>query len=314
MRPHALLTVIANPYAGRHGRLARLDAALALLTQRGWRVERLTTGAPGHAQELAAHAAAAGSDCVLVCGGDGTINEAVNGLAGSETALAVLPAGTVNLWAKEVGLPTEPERAVRLILSGERRRVDLGRAGERYFLMLASVGVDAYAVQAVTAERKRRWGRYAYAAAGIADLLSHGGRPLAIEAGGIRFRGRALAPVIGNTRLYGGLLYATHLARIDDGLLDLRVYAGTGARQLLPQLVRTIAGRPPRADEVYLQKRELRIAGPRSLPVQADGEHIGALPMTFRAVPTALTVVVPRGLRSPLFTPKPEQPAAAAPG
>ncbi len=311
MRPHALLTVIANPHAGRRGRLARLDAALERLPEHGWRIERLTTGAPGHAQELAAQAAADGSDCVLVCGGDGTINEAVNGLAGSETALAVLPAGTVNLWAKEAGLPGEPLGAVRLVLAGERRRVDLGRAGDRYFLMLASVGVDAYAVQAVTAERKRRWGRYAYAAAGILDLVRHGGRPLAIEAPGVRFRGRALAAVIGNTRLYGGLLYATRRARIDDGLLDLRVYAGAGARQLLPQIVRTVAGRPPRADELYLQTPELRIAAPRPLPVQADGEQIGTLPMTFTAVPRALSVVVPRGLRSPLFTPRPERPAAA---
>jgi diacylglycerol kinase (ATP) len=314
VRPRSLLTVIANPYAGRRGRLARLDVALDLLTEHGWRVERLATGAPGHAQELAAAAAAAGSACVLVCGGDGTINEAVNGLAGSETALAVLPAGTVNLWAKEIGLPGEPVDAVRLVLSGERRRVDLGRAGDRYFLMLASVGVDAYAVRAVTAERKRRWGRYAYAAAGIADLVRHGGRPLAIEAGGVRFRGRAPAAVIGNTRLYGGLLYPTPRARIDDGLLDLRVYAGAGARQLLPQLVRTLAGRPPRADELYLQTPELRIAAPRPLPVQADGEPIGVLPMTFRAVPRALTVVVPRGLRSPLFTPTEKRPEAAAPG
>lgn len=309
---HSLLTVIANSSAGRHPRLARLDSALELAGEHDWRVERLTTRAPGHAQELAAHAAAAGSACVLVCGGDGTINEAVNGLAGSETALAVLPAGTVNLWAKEMALPSEPGDAVRLVLSGERRRVDLGRAGERYFLMLASVGIDAYAVQAVTAERKRRWGRYAYAAAGIADLLRHGGRPLAIEAGRTRFRGRALAAVIGNTRLYGGLLYAAHRARIDDGLLDLRVYAGAGARQLLPQLVRTLAGRLPRADELYLQTPELRIAAPRPLPVQADGEHIGVLPMTFRAVPRALTVVVPRGLHSPLFTPRVTRPATAA--
>ncbi len=314
MRPDALLTVIANPHAGRHGRLARLDAALALVTEHGWRVERLATGAPGHAQELAERAAAAGSDCVLVCGGDGTINEAVNGLAGSETALAVLPAGTVNLWAKEIGLPHDPAAAVRPILSGERRRVDLGRAGDRYFLMLASVGVDAYAVREVTAERKRRWGRYAYAAAGILDLLRHGGRPMAIEAPGVRFRGRALAAVIGNTRLYGGLLHAAHRARIDDGLLDLRVYAGAGARQLLRQLVRTVAGRPPRPDELYLQTPELRIAAPRPLPVQADGEFIGVLPMTFTAVPRALTVVVPRGLRSPLFTPRPERPATRARG
>src|SRR5579859_2017964 len=224
-----LLTVIRNPSARRRLRLSRLAAALEKLERRGWRVECRTTAHIGHATALAALAAQRGSEAVLVCGGDGTINEAVNGLAGSETALAVLPAGTINLWAREVGLSADPAAAVRLMLSGERRRVDLGRVGDRYFLMLASVGVDAVAVRAVMAERKRRWGRYAYLAAGVSDLLRHGGRPLAIEAGEVHFRGRALAAIVGNTRLYAGLLHAAHRARIDDGLLDLRVYAG-GAR------------------------------------------------------------------------------------
>ncbi|HLZ72308.1 MAG TPA: diacylglycerol kinase family protein [Dehalococcoidia bacterium] len=306
-----LLTVIRNPSARRRLRLSRLAAALEKLERRGWRVECRTTAHIGHATALAALAAQRGSEAVLVCGGDGTINEAVNGLAGSETALAVLPAGTINLWAREVGLSADPAAAVRLMLSGERRRVDLGRVGDRYFLMLASVGVDAVAVRAVMAERKRRWGRYAYLAAGVSDLLRHGGRPLAIEAGEVHFRGRALAAIVGNTRLYAGLLHAAHRARIDDGLLDLRVYAGAGVRQLLPQVVRTLAGRPPRADEVYVQAARVRIAAARPLPVQADGEPIGTTPMTFSAVPRALTVIVPPGLDSPLFTPTPTRPAAA---
>ncbi|HEY7295784.1 MAG TPA: diacylglycerol kinase family protein [Dehalococcoidia bacterium] len=305
-----LLTVIVNRRAGRRSRLTGLGAALAGLEAQGWSVVRWQTEQPGHARELAAAAASAGSKALLVCGGDGTINEAVNGLAGSETALAVLPAGTTNVWAKEVGLSADPAAAVRLIQLGEHRRVDLGRAGERYFLLLASVGVDANAVQAVTAERKRRWGRYAYVAAGLIELLRRGGRPMAIEAGGRRFRGRALTAVIGNTRLYGGVLRATNQAWIDDGLLDLRVYAGGGVRQLLPQVARTLAGRPPRTDELYVQASRIHIAAPRPLPVQADGEHIGTTPITFTSAAQALTVIVPPDLRSPLFKPRPEPPAA----
>ncbi len=307
-----LLSVIVNPYAGRRLRFARLGAALDQLERRGWVVEQHSTEKPGHACSLAARAAHAGSDAVLVCGGDGTINEAVNGLANSETALAVLPAGTVNLWAKEVGLSDDPAAAVRLVHLGERRRVDLGRAGERYFLMLASVGVDAYAVRAVTAARKQRWGRFAFAAAGIFDLLSHGGRPLAIEAGELRFRGRALAAIVGNTRLYGGILNATDRARIDDGLLDLRIYAGSGLRHLLPQAARTLARRPLNTNEVYVQTPRIRIAAPRPLPVQADGEHIGTTPILFTAAPRALTVIVPPGLRSPLFMQTPGRQAGRA--
>jgi YegS/Rv2252/BmrU family lipid kinase len=285
--------LLLNPSAGRRPRAERLAPALAWLEARGWLVEQRTTEGSGHAQELAAEAAGGGYETVLVCGGDGTINEAVNGLAGSDTALAVMPAGTVNVWAREAGIPRQPEAAVRLLEEGERHRVDLGRANDRFFLLLASVGTDSYAVRAVSAAAKRRWGRYAFIAAGLRDLALHGGRQIRVEGEGGSYSGSTLVAVVGNTRLYGGLLRATYRACIDDGLLDLCLYPG-GRLQLAGHLLRTLAGRhEPRA--LYRQGRRFVISGAEPMPYELDGEYAGETPLTIESIPSALTVVTPQG-------------------
>ncbi|MHB8574637.1 MAG: diacylglycerol/lipid kinase family protein [Dehalococcoidia bacterium] len=298
---HAIL--IINPRAGRRPDARKLAAAIAWLVRRDWTVERRFTERPGHARELAAAAAAERVDAVIACGGDGTINEVVNGLAGSQTALAVLPSGTVNVWAREVQIPRDPLGALQLLAKGERRRVDLGLAGERRFLMLASVGTDSYAVQAVGPALKRRWGRYAYLFAGLRDLVKTGGRPLTIVMDDQTLAVQVLVAVIGNTRLYGGAMRATHRARIDDGLLDLCVYTGSSWGRMALHVARTLAGRHERDTGVrYEQIRELTVTSKTPVPVQVDGESAGETPMRFTVEPAALTVIVPRGLASPLFT------------
>src|SRR5437868_9627127 len=119
-----------------------LDAAVASAGEAGWSVTLVPTEAPGHATTLARDAAAAGSDVIIVSGGDGTINEAVNGIAGTATALAVLPGGTANVWAKEIGVSKDPLTPMHQMLSGDRRRIGLGRAGDRYVLLIAGIGLD----------------------------------------------------------------------------------------------------------------------------------------------------------------------------
>ena len=296
--------LIVNPRSGHRPTPAQLGAAARWLTARGWRVEQRVTRGAGHARQLAAEAAAAGCDVVLVCGGDGTINEVVNAIAGTRTALAVIPSGTVNVWAREVEIPFPTMAAVALLETGERRLVDLGRAGERYFLLLASAGTDSEAVRAVTADRKRRWGRSIYVVEAVRDLLQHGGRLMTIEADGERIVGRVLLAVVGNSRLYGGVFNATYHARLDDGLLDLCIYTGSGWWELAKHIARTIVRRHDRHKRVvYRQARRIRIHSADPIAVQADGEHIGETSISFDAVPNALLVVIPRGLASPLFRP-----------
>lgn len=294
--------LIQNPASGRRGSTRDLEAALHWLRSRGWQVERRQTRHPGHARELAADAAARGVEVTLVCGGDGTINEAVNGIAGTGTALAIIPAGTVNLWAKEMGIPRQARAAVRLLEAGERRRVDLGRANGRYFLMLASAGADSRAVQAVTPARKRRWGRSAYLIVGLYELVRHGGRQMTVTVDGERFRGRMLTVIAGNTRLYGGVVRATYRAQIDDGLLDLCIYGGRHRRMLAWHALWTSLQRHDlKRNVVYRRARRIRIESEQPLPLQLDGDPFGATPAEIEVVEGGLLVIVPPVAGNPLF-------------
>lgn len=300
--PERTARLIVNPHSGHRPSDAELSAAGAWLEARGWTVDQVKTLRVGHGRELAAEAAASNYDAVLVCGGDGSINEVVNGLAGTNTALALIPAGTVNIWARETGIPRNTLAAARTLHDGVRRRVDLGRANGRYFLMLLSVGVDSMAVASVNPMMKRRWGRMAYFAAGVSDLLRQGGRQMVVTADDERFSGATLVAIAGNSRLYGGLLLPAFRALVDDGLLDLCLYRGSRWHDVARHAMVTLLRRHDRAvDVVYRQVKRITIETETPVAVQTDGEAAGTTPVQIEVVPAALTVVVPRDGPTGLF-------------
>jgi YegS/Rv2252/BmrU family lipid kinase len=295
--------VIVNPAAHNPPSRKRLAEADAWLKGAGWAVEWRETEGPRQAEELAAGAAAAGVPLLFVCGGDGTLNEAANGLAGSETALAPIRAGTVNIWARETGVPRRPAKAVRLAAEGERRRIDLGRAGERYFLLMAGYGLDGAIARRASKGLKSRVGAAAYALAAVREVLRY--RSAAVR---LRFDGgeeeavRLLMLVAGNTRNYAGLVNVTADAEADDGLLDVCVFQGKGTLDILLHALRTVLRRHRRSKKVlYRQVRRLDLAWEEALPVQLDGDEFEGSPGRVEVAPGALWVAVPRGLSSPLF-------------
>jgi diacylglycerol kinase (ATP) len=295
--------VIVNPTARKLPSQRRLGEARDWLDKRGWAVEWLETAAPGDATSLAADAARRGVPLLFVCGGDGTINEAVNGLAGSETALAVIPTGTVNLWAREVGLLKKPPEAVRLAVDGVCRRIDLGRAGERYFLLMAGFGLDAAVAHGVSHRIKGRFGAAAYALSAVREAMRY--RPSAVTLS-LDGRERALEMlmlIVGNTRKYAGLTEITPAAVVDDGRLDVCAYQGRGRRDILWLALLTLLRRH-RGSKMVLQQRvqRLGIASEAPLPVQIDGDASSESPVEVRIAPGALWVAVPKGLKSPLFS------------
>jgi diacylglycerol kinase (ATP) len=315
---------ILNPQA-RQGSVS-LREAVGFFVEAGWTVDLLRTEYPGHAIELARCAATEGYDLVVACGGDGTLNEAVNGLAGSDTALGVLPLGTANVWAREIGLPLRLADAARALLDGEVHRVDLGYAEPldgtafgrgRYFLMMAGIGFDAEVARAVRPQEKRRWGMIAYVAAGIATALRFTGTRMTLQFDGQRMRRRVLLAVIGNTRLYGGLVEITHQALADDGMLDLCFFEGSGLLQKIEHVVRVLLRRHTASPRVcYFRAREVVVRSRQPVPVQLDGDTYGQTPMRFCAVPQALSVLVPRTYPRTLFSRQQEPTAvpAAVPG
>ncbi|MBI3974745.1 MAG: diacylglycerol kinase family lipid kinase [Chloroflexi bacterium] len=304
--PTLSVVLLVNPAAGM--RAAAVERVEAALRSRGAIVETVLTSRSGEGIEIARRAAGAGAGVVLVCGGDGTINEAVNGLAGTETALAVLPAGTVNVWAREVGIPLEPARALTLLWEGERRWIDLGQAGERYFLLMAGVGFDAYAAAQVTHQEKRRWGALAYVLRGLVTAMRWPRQRMWLRLDGRSLRRRALFLVVGNTRLYGGVVNITHQAVADDGQLDVCLFGGSGVVEKLAHAFRVVTRSHLGAPTVeYYRAGEVTLVTRPRVPVQVDGDTIGRTPMTFRAVPRALKVIVPRGQGRGLFLRPPEE-------
>lgn len=295
-------TLIYNPIAGHGGSLAELEAAREVLSSRGWLVRLEATTGPGAATTLAGDAVERGDNVVIVAGGDGTINEAIQALAGTNVALGVLPVGTVNVWAREIGLPAHPVAAAALLADGDSRSIDLGRAGERLFLLMAGAGFDGAVTGLVESRLKRAVGRWAYVFTAGRLALRYGGVQATLEMDGSIVQCRLLLAVVGNTRLYAGQFTLTAGAVADDGLLDVVIFAGNRLWQAMPGLLPVLVRRAPSGSSVlYYRTRRLRITATEALPVQADGDYIGATPLEFVVVPHALRVIVPRGARLPLF-------------
>lgn len=297
----ARATVVLSSLATRTSS-RRAKQALKRLQQWGWRLELVETRAPGHATEIAAEAVRRNDDVVVAAGGDGTINEVIQALAHSETALGVLPLGLENIWAKEIGIGSDVQDAARCLTDGQCRRVDLGQAGSRYFLLMASLGIDSLIVQEVTRESKLRLGETAYLLTGLKMLASFRGVDIAVSLGDRSLRRRALLVVVGNTRLYAGRVRITPEARVDDSLLDICLFNQgdllTQSRYVVSVLAGLHLGTP---GIEYFRAPKLTIEANPEWPVQADGDIVGSTPMLFRSVPQALRAIVPRGRNIPLF-------------
>src|SRR6266542_3887752 len=271
--------VIVNPAAHNAAKRKALNAAHEWLREQGWKAEWAETSGVGDATSAAAMAAEHRVPLVFVCGGDGTLNEAVNGLAGTETAVSVIPTGTVNLWAREIGLLKKPAEAVQLAIDGVRRRVDLGRAGSRYFLSMASFGIDAAVVHRVPHGVKGRVGAAAYALSAARQAMTYRGSRVTLSLDGEERSGLSLAIVAGNTRKYAGLTKVTPDAIVDDGLLDVCVYEGRGRWDIVRLAALTMLRRHRGSKRViYKRVQQLTIATEKPLPVQLDGEALGDSP------------------------------------
>ncbi|MEX0786664.1 MAG: diacylglycerol kinase family protein, partial [Dehalococcoidia bacterium] len=295
MTKRALL--ILNPAARNAPPIEKLQDAIDGLD--GWEVALEQTNGPGHATALAAGAAKGELDVVIACGGDGTVNEVVNGLAGSRTALAVVRGGTANVWAKEARLPKDASAAIRLVAEGEERVVDLGRANERYFLLMAGVGLDAAIVRDVSPTWKRRIGAAAYLLHGISVARRYQDVEAELLPG---LSGNLCWLLVANVRNYAGLVELALHAQVDDGKLDVCLLRKGGLRRLAWLAPWVVLRRHDRRAHVeYRQQESLDVATP-GLPVQLDGEYAGETPMRFEVAPGALRVIVPRGQRRPIFS------------
>jgi len=288
--------IIFNPTASGERAQARLRQLRGLA---GGAMFLPTTEA-GHAVALAEQAAREGFGTVVAAGGDGTINEVVNGLmrvpAEARPRLGVAPLGTANVYARELGLPLSVDAAWRVIAAGRERRVDMGLAraagGERrYFAQLAGAGFDAMAIAALDMKLKKRINWLSYIISGF-RTVARGLPRLTVTADGRRCEGCFV--FIGNGRFYGGSYRMFPEARLDDGMLEVCVFEGGRVLDVLRYLPRVLtASHPKLADVHYFKARNVRVESPQPTPMEVDGELWENCPVEFSAEPGALRVLTP---------------------
>jgi diacylglycerol kinase (ATP) len=289
------LFVIFNP-AARGEKTLRVRRFLE--AKAGHSVTVAPTECAGDAKLLAARAVQEGFRVIVAAGGDGTINEVVNGIGTSGAALGVLPLGTVNVFAHELRIPRRLETAWQVIKAGELRTIDLACAeagsATRYFVQLAGVGFDAQAVRDASWELKKKIGPLSYVWAGIKTLGTTLARvEVSLNGGGPRAAGAAV--LVGNGRFYGGPFALFPKARMDDGLLDVCVFESCGYLDVLRYGQGILRGAHIHLGDVeYFQAERLVCTAPGTTPFELDGEDAGDAPVTFSIVPRALQVIVPK--------------------
>lgn len=315
-------TIIYNPMSGRPGRRAEdVRQMIGLLGDRGIEANAKATTGPGDASKLAEEAVAAGVDIVISFGGDGTVNEVIQGMAGSRTALAVWPGGTSNVVARDLGVPFEIKLLADMIAAAKTSRIALGLATEgsefgvqgsalkyiganpqpgtrnpepitRYFIMMAGIGLDASIARGINKKLKRRTGEFAYWLSGIRHLFLWRAEPFTIEVDGSAYK--AAFALIGNGKGYGGGMMMTPGARLEDPWFEVYILPPLANNFAYLRALRACMRGTPRVAGVSLVKgRHIKANSAHEPWVEADGEIIGPLPMTFDIVPEALSLIVP---------------------
>lgn len=285
---------IHNPTARGNISHEQVREVIGFLCGKSWNICWRETERAGHATHLARRAVDDGFDVVIVIGGDGTINEAINGLAGTDVALGVIPGGLTNVWALEMGIPIKDVMAAgRILARVKTRRIDLGQADDRYFILAAGVGFDALVARELLDAGSSR-GKLSYVLAALRLTKNYEGGQVAITIDGKTLVRRTLYCLLANLQLYGGAVRIAAKAKLDDGLLDAVVFEGRSMFSALPGIAYILSQGWLRARGIeYRRARQVEIGGPDSLPVHVDGEFLGQTPMAFRCAPQCLRVIVP---------------------
>ena len=268
-------------------------------------VTLIETTAPGSASGLAAQAIRDGFRTIVASGGDGTINEVVNGIGQTEQELdrvflGILPLGTMNVFARELGISLSIKKAWDTVQLGHIRKIDLPLAKlqthsgltEKKFIQMIGAGLDGDAVGGVSIPLKRKVGALAYLASTLSALRAKPPKLKATWDGGST-EGEWMC--VGNGKMYGGPFTLFPNAMVNDGKLDLCVLPKVSNRIIAHAVINMLRGRLNRwPDVIYHRVSRLTIEGPRGTRVQADGDYIGTLPLEIKVLPSRLNVLVPK--------------------
>ncbi|HYN86904.1 MAG TPA: diacylglycerol kinase family protein, partial [Ardenticatenaceae bacterium] len=289
--------VFINPVSG----LRQAEVAFPLLEQVlnefNCPFERHDTQADEPCTALVRQAVGEGYDLVIAMGGDGTIMEVANGLVGSNAVLGVIPLGSANVFAAELGIPNDPNAAARLLFEENQRicPVDLGRIDDRYFALRASIGLEAEVIEETDRDLKARLGRLAYVVKGIQTLRQAEQAVYTIETENIKVETQGMTVYVTNAATAGQRPFQLGPdIKMDDGLLDVCIFSASGLTDAAALVGKIILG-DYSADvhARYLKARWVRVEADPPQKVQLDGEMHGETPVEIEVVPAAIRVICP---------------------
>jgi YegS/Rv2252/BmrU family lipid kinase len=289
------LAIIANPISGRGRPFKKISHLVKRWPYQDWTADLHETRCPEHAGEIAHELLSDPPDRLAVSGGDGTVHEVVTRVPKPPFPVALLPSGTGNVLAHELGLPLDPVKSMDIALQGKVRHVDLGILKARQshnFLLMTGVGFDAYVVSKVRPALKMRIGIASFYLQTLKAMLSYGFPKFEVHIQQETLT--ATSCVISNARSYGGGLVLTPEADMCDGILDLLLLLEGSKLDYCRFILSAWLGKPRVGTSVQIRRAsEIRVEGPRGPWVQADGELIGTLPLEISLTPAVFPLVVP---------------------
>lgn len=287
--------IISNPVAGRR-RSLRLRRVAAHLTGLGAEVTLRQTARRGDAEAFAAEVLPRSTDVIAVAGGDGTINEVLNGLNPPSPPIAIIPLGTANVLAIEVGLSLRPREIAAAVACGQASPIHLGTANGRRFVMMLGIGFDAEVVRRVGPKLKRIAGRGGYVVQSLLAAFSFPRRRYSVRIDGVSYDAASL--VIANGRSYAGRYTCAPQARLDQPSLEVCLFRQGGSAAALTYMAALAAGRLDRLSSVEIVRAShVHVDGPPGEPVQADGDIALSLPLDIAIDPLPVALIRGSGRR-----------------
>ncbi len=256
-------------------------------------IEIEKTQSQGHATQIAKDCVEQGYDLVIAAGGDGTVNEVVNGLANSDVVLGVIPMGTANVFSIEIDLPMEIKAVCQVIAQGNTRKIDLGKANDRYFTCMAGVGFDAYVLKKSDSKWKKIYGALAYIFIGIWNLCTYKFKKIIVKIDDQPLPKKGYFLVVGNSKCYGGDMSFTSQASLDDGYLDVCLFRYKNVLAIFNYLWGLNKGNVDKHLIVdYFKCEKISIAKKGNHPIHIDAEYLCDTPAEITVCPASLNVVV----------------------
>ena len=297
MKKQKRILLIYNPHACSGKSITHLPDILEYFKQSGIRVDVHETNGQGDAIRIATKARTT-YGLVVAAGGDGTINEVINGMVSNKTStqpiLGIIPLGTENVLAQELGIPLDPAKACEHIIRGTTRTVDLGRAHcngkKRYFIIAAGIGFDAHVASSINPELKKLLGSAAYVLTGLRELFKYTPSNLRVKMDGVEYNG--YFAIIGNAKLYGGKAMLTHKADMTDGLLDACILQSRDIFNFIKFLFGVaIRQHDYFEDVVYVHTKKIRIESDKPVLAHVDCEILGTTPVEIEIAPKKMRIV-----------------------